>query len=321
MIRTVLGDIAPADLGFCNAHDHVLIRGGVGVLKNPGLDISDREVAERELTDYRDGGGGAIVDCMPLDCGRDAIGLVEVSRRAAVHIVAVTGFHTPHYYVDHHWSYELDDEAIAELLVAEVVDGMDRWGHGGPYVDRLAARAGAVKIATELDTIAPITDKIMRAAASCHLRTGAPILTHTERGTMALAQIERLVDLGVDASAILVSHVDRNVDPLLHDELARSGAYMIYDGPSRTRYHSVEEVADLIAVAAEAGATARILLGLDLALREYRSGYGGMPGFGFLLDVFVPLLRKRGFDESAIDAFGRRNPARAFDLRRVGCQA
>ena len=43
MIRTVLGDISPNNLGFCDAHDHVLIHGGVGVIKNADLDVSDRE--------------------------------------------------------------------------------------------------------------------------------------------------------------------------------------------------------------------------------------------------------------------------------------
>lgn len=318
MIRTVTGDIHPEQLGFCDAHEHVLIRGGLGVVKTPALDISDREVAVGEVAAFRAAGGDAMVDCMPLDCGRDAVGLVEVSRRTGVHIIAVTGFHTPHYYTDDHWSYEYDEEVIADLLVAEVVDGMDRFGYGGPVVDRLDARAGAVKIATELDVIAPVTEKIMSAAAACHLRTGAPILTHTEKGTMALAQVERLADLGVDPSAVLISHVDRNVDRGLHADLADTGAYLIYDGPSRTKYHPVEEVADLMAIAAEAGATERILMGLDLALREYRTGYGGAPGFCFLLDVFVPLLRDRGFDESSIDAFGIRNPAQALALRQVG---
>jgi predicted metal-dependent phosphotriesterase family hydrolase len=315
VIRTVLGDIEPGELGFCDAHDHVLISGGVGVVKTPDLDISDRDIATAELRSYRAGGGAAMVDCMPLDCGRDPVGLVEVSRATGVHIVASTGFHTPHYYTDDHWSYAYDEQRIADLLVAEVVDGMDRGSYGGPYVDRLDARAGVVKIASELGRIAPVTRKLIGAAATCHHETGVAIITHTEKGTMALEQVELLASLGVAAERIMLSHVDRNVDPGLHAELAQCGAYLIYDGPSRTQYHSVEQVIGLIQAAVDNGGSGRVLLGLDLALRSYRVGYGGSPGFGFLLDEFVPRLRAAGFRDELIDRFSVKNPAEALSLR------
>lgn len=315
MIRTVLGDIEPDELGFCDAHDHVLIRGGVGVVKNPDLDVSDRDVATSELRAFRDGGGGAMVDCMPVDAGRDPAGLVDVSRATGVHIVATTGFHTPHYYTDAHWSYQYDEERIVELLVAEIVEGMDRGSYGGPHVDRLDARAGVVKVGTELNRIAPVSRKLMAAAAACHHRTGVPVLTHTEKGTMALEQVELLSSLGVSPDRILLSHVDRKVDAGLHAELAQCGAYLIYDGPSRTKYHTVEQVVELIRVAADNGAAERVLLGLDLAERPYRVGYGGGPGFGFLLDEFVPMLRASGFEDEVIQAFGVANPAAALSMR------
>lgn len=312
IVRTVLGDISPTELGFCDAHDHVLIRGGVGVVKTPDLDISSRQAAVAELNDFRSAGGRSMVDCMPIDCGRDAEGLVEASQMTGVHIVASTGFHTPHYYTDEHWSYSFSVDAITELLIAEVEVGMDRYGYGAPVVDRMTARAGVVKVATELDHVAPVTAKLMEAAAACHDATGVPIITHTERGTLALEQVELLGGWGVRPESILISHVDRNTDLGVHRALAESGAYLIYDGPSRTKYHTVEEVAEMIELVCERGATDRVLLGLDLALRSYRTGYGGSPGFLFLHEHFLPLLRERGADEVLIGAITEDNPARAL---------
>jgi phosphotriesterase-related protein len=132
---------------------------------------------------------------------------------------------------------------------------------------------------------------------------------------MALEQIAVLDDLGVPPSAVLVSHVDRNHDRSLHAALATSGAYLIYDGPSRTKYHTPDEVAGLMRTAVDHGAKDRILLGLDLALRSYRTGYGGRPGLGFLHDTFLPVLRRHGFDARQLHAFGNANPARALSLR------
>lgn len=315
VVRTVLGDVDAAELGFCSSHDHVLIGDGLGARTNPDLLIDDVDAAVQELSLFRDAGGRTMVDAMPLDCGRDPAGLVEVSRRTGVHIVATTGFHTPMYYESRHWSTQLTADTIAVLLVAEVEEGMDRFSYGGPQVDRLDARAGLVKVASERGRIAAVTEKLLDAAAQCSLRTGAPILTHTEHGTMGTHQVQLLTELGVAPDAILISHVDRNHDRGYHAELAASGAWLVYDGPSRAKYHTPQEVADLIAVACEAGAEERVLLGMDLALRSYRVSYGGSPGMSFLPDVFVTVLRERGFSPATIERFGCDNPSRALSLK------
>jgi predicted metal-dependent phosphotriesterase family hydrolase len=315
MVRTVLGDVEAGTLGFCSSHDHVLIGDGLGARTNPDLLIDDVDAAVRELALFKDAGGGSMVDAMPLDCGRDPAGLVEVSRRSGVHIIATTGFHTPMYYESRHWSTQLTADAIAVLLVAEVEEGMDRFSYGGPTIDRLAARAGLVKVASERGRIAAVTQKLLEAAAQCSLRTGAPILTHTEHGTMGTQQVQILTELGVAPDAILVSHVDRNHDRGYHAELASTGAWLVYDGPSRTKYHTPQEVADLISVACEAGAENRVLLGMDLALRCYRVSYGGSPGMGFLPSVFLGVLRDHGFSPTTVERFGCTNPGRALSLR------
>jgi 5-phospho-D-xylono-1,4-lactonase len=317
VVRTVLGDVDAATLGFCSAHDHVLIGDGIGARTNPDLLIDDVDAAVVEVEAFMAAGGRAMVDAMPLDCGRDPAGLVEVSRRTGAQIVATTGFHTPHYYEANHWSTQLPVGTIADLLVAEVTEGMDRFSHGGPVVSRLAARAGLVKVASERDRIAAVTDKLIDAAAQCHLRTGVAILTHMEHGTMGVEQVERLGRLGVAPDAILLSHVDRNHDEGYQKELAATGAYLVYDGPTRAKYHSPEFVAGLIAIAADAGAEERVLLGMDLALRSYRVGYGGAPGMGFLPGVFVGVLRAQGFTDDTIDRFTRFNPSTALSLRDV----
>jgi phosphotriesterase-related protein len=317
VVRTVLGDIDASTLGFCSAHDHVLIGDGLGARANPDLLVDDLDAALVDLAAFADAGGAAMVDAMPLDCGRDPVGLVAASHRSGVHIVATTGFHTPHYYEANHWSTTASVDRIADLLVAEVSEGMDRYSYSGPVVDRIEARAGLVKIASEHGRIAAVTEKLLEAAAQCHHRSGAAILTHMEHGTMGLEQVERLGRYGVDPNAILLSHCDRNHDAVYHADLAATGAYLVYDGPTRTKYHTPEFVAGLMAAACAAGAEQRILVGMDLALRSYRIGYGGAPGMAFLPGCFVDVLRGRGFSDAAVTAFTVANPASALALRTV----
>lgn len=315
MIRTVLGDIDPGTAGFCSAHDHVLIADGIGTLRAPDIRIDGLEEAVDEVAGFGQAGGGTLVDAMPVDCGRDPAGLVEVSRRTGVNVVASTGFHKPEYYEERHWSKVLDDEALVDLLVAEVADGMDRHSYGGPVVHRLEARAGLVKVATDGDGMTPLAKSRMAVAAEVHRRTGVPVLTHTEHGALALEQVEALTGGGVPLDAVLVSHVDRNADRGFHAEMGAVGCYLIYDGPSRSKYHTPEDVAELMAVAASAGGGERILLGMDLALRSYRTSYGGAPGLAWLPGEFVPLLTRCGFDTGDVRRFGWTNPAAALSLR------
>lgn len=317
VVRTVLGDIDPGDLGFCHAHDHLLIGAGIGTAANPDLLIDDVDAAAEEVRLFAAAGGRAIVDAMPLDCGRDAAGLVEISRRTSVHVIATTGFHTRHYYEPGHWSERLPLDTVLEVLTDEVTVGLDRHGHGGPTVERLDARAGLVKAATDDNGFDARAERVFTLAAECHHRTGVPVITHTERGAFALEQVEYLTGLGVPPDAILVSHVDRRIDTGYHRDLAATGAYLVYDGPSRHKYHTPEQVAASMAAARDAGGLERILIGMDLALRSYRVSTGGSPGLAYVLDEFLAVLKANGFNSDEVDRIGRANPARALSLRPV----
>jgi predicted metal-dependent phosphotriesterase family hydrolase len=314
VIRTVLGDIAPSSLGFCHAHEHVLIRASIGTRENPDLLIDDVAAATEEVELFREAGGAALVDAMPLDCGRDPVGLVEVSRRSGVHIVATTGFHTRRYYEPGHWSEDLPVDEIVELLVGEILFGMDRHSHGGPYPERISACAGVMKIGTDESGVDARARRLMEALAEAHGRTGAPILTHTERGRHGLSQVEHLASLGIDPSVVLVSHVDRNLDKKEHRDLAQTGAFLVFDGLSRTKYHSISEVIELIELVVSHGGEDRVLLGMDLALRSHRVSTGGKPGLAFVLERFLPELRAAGFSDEHVRKFGWVNPAKALDF-------
>ena len=75
MIRTVLGDISPAALGICSAHEHLL-----GRPHDPAADedlcLTDERAAAAELAGFFAAGGRALVEMSPADYGRDAAGMV-----------------------------------------------------------------------------------------------------------------------------------------------------------------------------------------------------------------------------------------------------
>ncbi|WP_051251102.1 phosphotriesterase family protein [Paenibacillus harenae] len=317
MARTVLGDVPAEELGIVYAHEHLIIQGGLGVMKNKDLLLNRLDYAAAEMKDCMQYGAQTFVDYMPLDCGRNPSALVELARLTGAHIIAVTGFHKPMYYDDLHWIYHYPVDKIAELLIAECETGMDRHSYNGPLVDRLEARAGVLKGASDYNVIAPVSRKLFEAVAIAHLVTGVPIATHTEHGTCGMEQIELLAKFGVDPKNVIICHMDRNPDLYLHKELAATGCYLEYDNASRIKYHSDSHGVELILKLIEAGHEKQLLLGTDFALRSYWKAYGGGPGMAHLLASFVPRLQAEGLTADQLGRLLRHNPAEAYSVKQL----
>lgn len=316
-IQTILGPVAPADLGVTYSHEHLIIRGGLGLVREPGFKLPSVEKMLAELGFFKAAGGRALVDMMPLDTCRQPADLITISRQASVHVIAATGFHKEMYYDDEHWIHTYSARQIAGLLIQELTEGMDRRSYNGPIVERLAARAGVMKLATEYHFATPTQRKLMEALGEAHRATGFPVSTHTEQGTLALEQVEWLNAEGVPPSAVLIGHLDRLPDPGYHKEVAATGAYVIYDGPSRAKYGPDSQVIDLIRQMLEAGFGKQILLGTDMARASYLRAYGGGPGLDYTLTRFLPRLVKEGVPQAAVDDIMIHNPARAFARRQI----
>jgi 5-phospho-D-xylono-1,4-lactonase len=315
VIRTVQGDIEADHAGITMVHEHLLMTGGWPVRMEPDFRLDSVDAAVQEVDRFRRAGGGTLVEMTPLGFGRDPDGLLDIARRTGAHLVACTGFHKVGYYADTHWLHDYSVEDIADLFTAEIEEGIDRGGLDGPLVRRSPARAGIVKIATEYHRAGPAVERIVSAVGLAHQRTGVPVATHTEKGTMAHAQLDLLERAGVPSDAVILGHIDHNPDPGLHTELAARGAYLAYDMPGRIKYAPDSQTLGLIAALVEAGHADRLLLGSDLARRSYWPAYGGGPGLDYLLTVFVPRMSGAGLDGVA-DAILRVNPQRALQFRR-----
>jgi predicted metal-dependent phosphotriesterase family hydrolase len=313
-IRTMLGDIAPEDLGFTDAHEHLILDKDYVLKLNPGFRLDSVEKTIQEVRSFMAVGGRAAVEMTCLCFGRNVKKMAEVARQTDFHIVASTGFHRPQYYMDSHWRFFYDEDQLARLLIDEIDQGMDQNQYNGPIIDRTDARAGVIKIATGYYVIKPEDERVIRAAAIAHRETGIPIFTHTEEGTLGLEQVEMLGSLGVAPTHITVGHYDRNPDFYLHDQLAKTGCFLQYDTPSRRKYFPEAHFVDLLRKMVEAGHGKQILWGGDLARPSYQCAYGGGPGLKYILEDFIPRLRKEGFTEDVIADVFVNNPAAALSF-------
>jgi len=296
-IRTVLGDIDPDDLGLIYTHEH-LFTNPPAHQEDRDLEISSYECSLRELTIFKEHGGTLLVEASTLDYGRDAASMARVSAEAGVHLVAVTGFNKALYFPL--WVETTPVNAIAEMLILDVVKGMD----GGPH------KAGHLKSGSSYNVIHRLEEKVTQAVGHAYRETEAPIWLHTECGTMGMEMLDILADEGVDLEAVVVGHCDRNPDPFYHAALANRGATVQFDGVGKIKYHPDSVRISCIKALLDAGHEDRLMISGDMGRCSYLTGYGGGPGFGYIAGKFIPRMRAEGINETAIEKIFTRSPVR-----------
>jgi predicted metal-dependent phosphotriesterase family hydrolase len=312
IVRTVLGDVEASALGVTYAHEHLVIDGGRPVELFPDFQLGDVDRIVTEVRAARAAGLEAAVDAMPCDAGRNVLKLAAIARRTGLKVIAPTGLHHERYYRPGHWSERASADELGQLFAADVVDGIDERDYGGPLVRRTEHRAGVVKIAGSRDGPSARDQRVFEGAAVAHRGTGVPILTHCEEGTGAAEQFRFLVDRGVGAPSIVLSHVDKVVDRGYHREILAAGAFVEYDQSFRWKQGESNGTLRLLEWMLEDGFGEQIVLGMDAARQRYLRAFGGAPGLTWLLDGFSAMMAERGIGEPERRRFFVDNPARAF---------
>jgi phosphotriesterase-related protein len=313
-IRTVLGDIAPATLGRCYAHEHLIIDRSYTTQLFPDIHLPSAENAVRELLDFKAAGGGAMVDCMPCDAGRNVEKLAEISRQSGVHLVAPTGLHRVKFYPEGHWRFRIGAERMADLFVDEIERGIDANDCAGPELRRTAHRAGVLKIGSDGAALDDAERAAFEAVAAAHRRTGCPVITHCEAGRGA-EQVAFLAARGVDPKHVVLSHTDRHPEAAYHRDLFRTGAFVEYDRAFRATLDDTNPTLRLFAAMVKEFPD-QVMLGTDGARASYWRSYGGGPGLDYLLRDFSERAKRLGVTDGELRNVFVDNPARAYAFSR-----
>lgn len=310
-IRTVLGDIAPSELGLTYHHEHLLAHPPAAIVAaDPDLLLDSAEAMVDEIGRFQALGGRAICDATAIDYGRDIRGVADIAARTGVHVIATTGFNKGLFFSEEIVRAPLD--ALEQRVYDDVAVG----------IDGTSWRAGQVKFGSSYGYMSPVEEKCARAVCRAQKRLGAPLFTHTEAGTMALEQLALLREEGVSLEKVCIGHLDRNPDLWLCRQVARTGAYVSLDQWSKVKYYPDSVRVELLLALIEAGYERQVLLSGDLARRSYLRAYEGGPGFAYIVSTVVPRLqdemREAGWLPSRIEAVIEtllvENPARYFTL-------
>ena len=302
---TVCGPILPEQMGVTLSHDHILLDayGMWGTFTgNYGVIMDDEDVATREVAQFKVAGGGTICDPTNIGIGRQPEGLRRISEQTGVHIVMGAGWYRERCYPPY-ISEEMPDQ-LADRLVVELTEGVNGTG----------VRAGFVgELGTERHSITPAQERVFRAGARAHRRTGCPIMTHTTHfGELAVEQLDLLAEEGVDPRRVVVSHLGDRVGIHWWMPIALRGAFLDIDNLAFVNgYASLEVRADNVASFVAEGLVDQIMLSNDICFVDQLTQYGG-PGYANVIVNFVPLLRSRGITEEQIQIMMVSNPQRAF---------
>ncbi|MCX6024589.1 MAG: phosphotriesterase-related protein, partial [Chloroflexi bacterium] len=200
----------------------------------------------------------------------------------------------------HHIALFGDVDRLTEMFVRDITVGLDG----------TTAKAGIIKVATSLGHIPPAEEKVCRAAGRASRRTGTPISTHTDGGTMGPDQLRFFLEEGADPSKILIGHSDGNLRLDYHRSILRQGAGVSLDRVSGQAVISDNTRAQMIAQLVNEGFGRQIVISHDAQLH-----WMGRPGFNerdhtYIFREFVPMLRGAGLSEGAIQDILVENPRR-----------
>jgi phosphotriesterase-related protein len=340
-VQTVLGTIAPDQLGVTLTHEHLLLDfrcvftqppGGVSqqkmveapvTMENLGwiryhwtsnlenLKLFDEETAIAEAGLYARAGGGTIVDVTNIGIGRDPRSVARISRATGLNVVMGSGYYIGSVHPDD--MGEKTEEEIADEIVKDITEGVGDTG----------IKAGIIG---EIGCSWPWTEnerKSVRGAALAQQRTGAGLTIHPGRyETAPLEIISVLQEVGADLKRTIMCHIERTMfDWETVQKLAQSGCYLEYDlfghessyyplAPDTFMPHDAQRLDQIARLVAE-GHLEQVLMAQDICANHRLTRYGGH-GYKHILENIVPRMKHWGITEEQVQTILVENPRRVL---------
>jgi len=235
-ITTVLGPIAPGDLGFTSMHEHTICDASafrrryenlipedapvapddpvrldnLGILKHAfilsrdAMVLTDEGLVESEVADFAASGGRAMVDMSTpgMRCNLPAI--QRISQKTGVHIIATTGLYSEDTWPEQFRHMAMED--YMKFMWREIEDGIEDTG----------IRAGHIKVAitdSGIFNAEPFSEqqkKMLRAAVRVSNETGLAISVHPPLDTVENVRqvVKVMLDEGLNPEKAVIAHND-----------------------------------------------------------------------------------------------------------------
>ena len=308
-VMTVKGPVSSDQLGLTLTHEHLfcdLTRDASGYNSM----LNDPELTYRELMRYKNAGGVTLVDQTTAGLrGHDnhllpvkhALAIRQMADRTGLNIVLGAGWYREPYYERR--LYRMKTNEIAEELVRDITDG----------IDGTDVRAGILgEIGAHFTWVSSVEERVFRAVARAHKKTGVSIATHALYWSVGLDQLDILEDEGVDLRRVVIGHCQSHLDHDYHAEIARRGAFVQFDRMgSIPNDYILERWFGLIKQLIDAGLTRHVLFSQDVCKRDDYVAYGGR-GYEYIATTLRDDLAEFGVTDEQYHQITVDNPRRAL---------
>jgi phosphotriesterase-related protein len=315
-VMTVRGPVPAEDLGFTLTHEHLLIdlvRVFPANMLAFDFQLLDESLAVDEVRRYVHAAEGlsaarrlasgrpAIVDVTVDErMGRRPEALKRIAEALDIHLVMACGRYREPWFEPEFG--RITTGALADLFTSEIEHGVADSGIRPGIIGELGA---------DRDFVSPAEERVLRAGARAHLRSGLVITLHARASRVGMDQLTVLREEGVAPGRVIVGHSDSVPDPDYHEELARTGAWVQFDTVRGKVPLVVEKRVAWVLEMRRRGHLDRLLLSHDVCALSHLVAYGNT-GYEYLPGEFAARLAAAGLTDDDLRQVFVENPRRAL---------
>jgi 5-phospho-D-xylono-1,4-lactonase len=274
-IRKATKPLEKNDFKIIDAHLHIWIKETVEQIDNINI-FKKYEQIKNQIINYKKIGGFGLVDCTPYGCGRDGNILGKFIIETKVNIIPTTGFHKKNYYPPDFFIWKLNKEEAKNFFISEIQNCLFECKDTGSHL-----KAGVIKIPF-IGVFDSLYLKLTEAAIKAAIRTGVPIIVHTDQGLNIEDFADYIEKCGMSPKKVMLCHMDKRNEIDLHKSLAQRGYYLEYDTFLRVKYDPEKNLWPLLEEMISMGYDNSIVIGSDIYkdyMWEEVCEKGGLSGF------------------------------------------
>jgi phosphotriesterase-related protein len=320
-VHTVTGPVDTAELGQVLMHEHVFVL-TPDVQQNYPEEwgSEDDRVADAvaKLRTLAATGVRTIVDPTVIGLGRYIPRIQRIAEQVDLNIVVATGCYiyedVPFFF--HHRGPALDaalgrsvPDPMVDMFVRDIEEGIAGTG----------VRAAFLKCAIDRPGLTRGVERVMRAVARAHHRTGVPITVHTHPGSRTGLEVRRVLgEEGVDERRVVLGHSGDTTDVDHLSELADAGFVLGMDRFGINLDTTFEARADTVIEMCRRGYAGSMVLSQDAAcyidwVDPFVMSMLTQWHYTHIHDEVLPYLREHGVTDAQIETMLVTNPRRYFD--------
>ncbi|MGH9046315.1 MAG: phosphotriesterase family protein [Acidimicrobiales bacterium] len=319
-VETVRGPVDTSDLGVTLMHEHVFVlTADVQANLPEPWDVEGRVAdAVTQLQGLADIGVRTIVDPTVIGLGRNIPIIQRINEQVDINIVVATGIYTydsAPFYFRFRFAPAEGNDPMVDLFVHDITEGIVHTG----------VKAAFLKCAVDEPGLTPDVERILRAVATAHRLTGAPITVHTHPGTRRGLEVAQVLnDEGADPGGVVLGHSGDSSDADHLQALAEMGFLLGMDRFGIGDPSVEEQRAQIVIEMCRRGFSKSMVLSHDTACQldwaDDAALAAVMPHWNYthIHEHVLPALREGGVTEEQIDDMLVGNPRRYFERASKG---